>query len=196
MIPIVNGFLYILILLFGISSYAVGLKQMLDGVYSPSVFSRVVWLLIAINGFAAVAASHSSESSEILAAIFLIGNAAICITSFWKGTKKFGLLEIICLALLCASLAIWIIYRAPLVNLGIGLVAHLIGALPTYKRVLQKPQSESTGFWSLFFIASLLSIIAGWHEPIKLLIFPIYFTFFDGSMFALSMRSSKRAKSA
>ena len=183
-----NQILYALILVFGTASYAVGLRQMIKGKYAPSVFSRVVWLLLAINSFAGVVISHSSSASVLLAGIFLVGNAAICIASFWKGTRHIGSLEYLCLVLLGLSAVVWIVFSAPLINLALSLVAHFIGALPTYKRVLQKPSSESVGFWSLFFIASVLSVIASWGDPLKLIIFPIYFAFFDGSMTFLSMR--------
>jgi hypothetical protein len=38
--------LYALILLLGTASYAVGVYQMIKGEYAPSVFSRVVWLVL------------------------------------------------------------------------------------------------------------------------------------------------------
>lgn len=189
MLPIKN-LLLVLILLFGSASYLVGLNQMLKGKYAPSVFSRVIWLLLAIISFAGVLASHSTSASVLLAAVFLLGNAAICVASFWKGTKETGKLEFICLGLLAASGIVWMVFNAPLVSLCVSLFAHLVGAVPTYKRVWENPKNESVGFWSLFFIASLLSIFASWGEPLKLVIFPIYFSLFDGSMTSLSLRKA------
>lgn len=181
--------LFVLILLFGTASYTVGVKQMLADKYAPSVFSRIVWLLLAIISFAGVVFSHSTKASILLAGIFLLGNAAICITSFWKGSRSFGKLEYICLAILATSALIWIVFDAPLVSLAVSLLAHFVGGIPTYKRVWKDPKSESTGFWSLFFVASVLSIVASWGDPLRFIIFPIYFTLFDGSMFALSART-------
>jgi hypothetical protein len=180
--------LYFLILLLGSASYAVGVRQMLQDKYAPSVFSRVVWLLLAMNSFAGVVLSKGSKASILLAFILLVGNAAICLTSFRKGTRSFGKLEMVCLSLLLISGFIWLFFHAPLVNLGIGLLAHFIGALPTYRRVWREPSSESTAFWSLFFAASALSIFASKGHTLSAIVFPIYFTLFDGSMFALSMR--------
>lgn len=184
---------YILILLFGIASYAVGLRQMWQGVYSPSTFSRVVWLLLAINSFAGVVVSGGTTASVLLAGILLAGNAAICILSFWKGSREFGRLELFCLGMLAVSGIVWIVFDAPLLNLGIGLFAHLIGALPTYKRVLRDPGAESTAFWSLFFVASVFSIAASYGKPLGEIVFPIYFALFDGSLFLLSLRKHARA---
>jgi hypothetical protein len=183
-----QNILYLLILLLGGASYTVGVKQMLEGKYAPSVFSRVVWLLLAVNSFAGVVLSKGSKASVLLAGILLVGNAAICLTSFWKGTRSFGKVEWVCVALLAVSGIVWLLFRAPLVNLGISLLAHFIGAIPTYRRVWDKPSSESTAFWSLFFAASVLSIFASRGQGLSTVVFPIYFTLFDGSMFALSIR--------
>lgn len=181
-------FLYILIIILGAASYIVGCAEMLRGKYSPSVFSRVVWVLLSINSFAGVYFSHSSFSSLILSLIFLLGNVAICVISFWKGTKDFGFIEYVCVGLLLVSGVVWFCFSAPLLNLGISLAAHFIGGIPTYKKVWSNPQSESVGFWSLFFFASLLSVFAADTTEVTKILFPAYFTLFDGSMFALSMR--------
>ncbi len=179
---------YILILIFGIASYFVGVSQMIKNKYSPSTFSRIVWVLLSINSFIGVILSNSSKSSILLAGIFLIGNIAMCVVSFWKGTRTIGKLEYFSLALLLISLVVWVIFYAPLINLAISLSAHFIGGIPTYKKIWIDPKSENLGFWSLFFVASLLSIFAAYPSSLKVIIFPIYFTFFDGSMFLLSLK--------
>ena len=102
-----------------------------------------------------------------------------------------GSLEWICLGLLVISGGLWLVIDAPLINLSIGLLAHLIGALPTYKRVWEDGSSESTAFWSLFFIASIFSVVVSQGEPVQNMLFPIYFVLFDGSMTILSLRRQK-----
>jgi hypothetical protein len=161
---------------------------MINNKYVPSTFSRVIWLLLVVNSFAGVVLSHGSQSSVLLSAIFLIGSFAICIISFWKGTKAFGKLEYFCLGLLALSGVVWIFFNAPLINLIISLFAHFIGALPTYRKVWLNPESESFWFWSLFFFASLLSVFVAGAVSFKTIIFPIYFTLFDGSLFFLTLR--------
>ncbi len=178
---------YILILILGTASYVVGVKQMLQNKYVPSTFSRIIWLLLSVNSFAGVVLS-GSNSSILLAVIFMLGNLVVCIVSFWKGTKQFGFLEYICVGLLLVSGLVWIFFYVPILNLVISLVAHFIGGIPTYKKVWLNPQSESVGFWSLFFFASLLSVVTAQTVQIDKVIFPIYFTIFDGSMFGLTLR--------
>ncbi|MEK7586518.1 MAG: hypothetical protein AAB453_01460, partial [Patescibacteria group bacterium] len=116
-------FLFSTICLLGTASYVIGVWQMLKNKYSPSTFSRVVWVLLAINSFAGVILSQSSRASVLLGGLLLLGNVAVCIVSFWKGVRTIGKLEYICLDLLEASGLIWIFFRAPLVNLGISFIA-------------------------------------------------------------------------
>lgn len=184
-------FIYIVITFLGILSYAIGVWKMLQNKYSPSTFSRIVWVLLAINSFAGLVLSHSSSASILLGAILLLGNVAMCIASFFKGTREMGNLEFICLGLLALSGIIWIFFNAPLVNLIISLGAHFIGAAPTYKKVWFNPKGEDIPFWLLFFLASVLSIYISDATSLKTIILPVYFVFFDGSIVLLALRRFK-----
>ncbi len=161
---------------------------MLKGHYAPSTFSRVIWVLLAVNSFAGVLLSTGSNASILLASILLLGNVGMCVVSLWKGTRHMGRLEYVCLSLLILSGIIWILFKAPLLNLIISLAAHLVGGLPTFKKAWINPRSENTTFWSLFFIASLLSVIASPDKSLSVIILPLYFTFFDGILFLLTLR--------
>jgi len=181
---VLNGF----ILFFGTASYIAAIWQMRRGKYKPNTFSRLIWLALAINSTAGVILSHSSNPSILLAIVFLIGNAAMCVGSFWVGRMTIGKLEIACIGILLVSIALWLFTPIPLVNLGIGLFAHLVGAFPTLKNVYDDGKSESLSFWSLFFIASLLSLLGSIGSPLSAVIFPLYFVLFDGGMLILCLR--------
>jgi len=183
-----QALLFSLIGLFGLLSYVFGVRGMLQNKYAPSVFSRVVWVLLAINSFAGVVASQSSDASIFLAGILLAGSIAMCVISFWKGVGGVGVTEYVCLGLLGISAVIWILFSAPLVNLIISLVAHFIGGIPTYKKVWIDPTSESGAFWAMFLIAGILSILASQGSEFKDILLPVYFALFDGSIFLLTLR--------
>jgi hypothetical protein len=183
--------LYGVIAVLASTSYVVGARQMLRGQYAPSTFSRIVWVFIAINSFAGVWASGGSQSSLLLSGIALVGSIVICIISFWKGNNQIALLEYVCAGLLGVSFVVWLYFRAPLANLILSLSAHFIGALPTYKKVWLTPSSESKGFWSLFFLASVLSVLAANTTSLLASLYPIYYTLFDGSIFFLTLRRAK-----
>lgn len=186
----VQTFLGLLILLLGSASYVVGLYDIAKGKFTPSVFSRAIWLLLSVISFGGVLKGGGTETSILLAGVFLAGNALICAASIWRGTRKIGVTEIYCLAILIASGIIWVVFDAPLISLIVSLLAHFIGGIPTYVKVWKNPKTESAGFWSLFFFASILTIISGWGEPLHALIFPIYFVIFDGALTLLALRKT------
>ena len=147
-----------------------------------------MWLILAINSFAGVYLSNSSKASILLAMVMLLGNALICVLSFSKGKSTIGMVEYICTVLLLISIFVWIFFKSPLINLIISLIAHFIGAFPTYKKVWLNPHSEDIPFWLLFFLASVLSIFSSDNSSLKSVIFPYYYAFFDGSIIVLATR--------
>ena len=183
--------LELLVLVFGSASYAVGARDILVRGYAPSVFSRVVWLLLAGISTAGVVASGSGSGAVLLAGVFLVGNAVICLLSIWKGTRGIGPLEYVCLGILALSGLVWLVFDAPVLSLVISLLAHLVGGAPTYRRAWQRPGSESAGFWSLFLVASAFSLLATLGEPARALVFPLYFVLFDGGMTLLALRRQR-----
>jgi hypothetical protein len=183
--------LELLVLAFGSASYVVGARDVLVRGYAPSVFSRVVWLLLAGISSAGVVASGSGSGAVLLAGVFLVGNAVMCLLSLWKGTREVGRLEHVCLAILAVSVLVWLVFDAPVVSLVLSLLAHLVGGVPTYRRAWRRPASESAGFWSLFFVASVFSLLATLGEPAQSLVFPLYFVLFDGGMTALALRRQR-----
>lgn len=184
--------IYFFIFLSGTASYFTGSREIMFGKYSPSLFSRIIWVFLAINSLIGIILSGGSGSSIFLGGIFLLGNMVICGLSFYRGTKEFGWTEVCSLILLLMSILIWFLLDTPIINLIISLVAHFIGGIPTYKKVWRDPRSESFRFWVLFFMASILSILVSDTESFKAIIFPVYFTIFDGGMALLCLRKKKR----
>jgi hypothetical protein len=179
---------YILILLLGIATYGSAVWQMLKNQYSPSFFSRGVWFLLGINSFATVLLGDGSKSSVLLATTLFIGNGAVFIVSYKKGSRDFHIAEKISLGLLIISSLVWAGLDAPFIGLIITLVAHFVGGIPTIWRTVKKASVEQAYHWYFFFIASLLSIISSPDKSLTIILFPVYFAAFDGTMLLLINR--------
>ena len=184
----------LLVLGFGCASYVVGCRAVLAGSYAPNTFSRVVWLLLAVISTAGVVVGDGGPAAVLLAGVFLAGNAVMCLLSLRRGTRALGRVELGCLGLLVVSGAVWVVFDAPVVSLAVSLLAHAVGGAPTYRAVWRDPGSESAGFWSLFFLASALSLLADLGRPPAALVFPAYFVLFDGGMTGLSLRRGRPAR--
>ena len=179
---------YIVILALGIATYVSMIWQMLSGSYSPSFFSRGVWFLLGINSFAGVLLGDGTKASIVLALTLFIGNGAVFVVSYKKGSREFGTAEKISLVLLLISTVTWLVLQEPYVGLIMSLVAHFIGGIPTIWRVAKRPESEQAYHWYLFCAASVLSIIASEKADLKAVVFPIYFACFDGLIIILANR--------
>lgn len=181
-------FLYVIILMLGVATYVSAVLQMLWNQYSPSFFSRGVWFLLGINSFAGVLLGGGSKSSVILAGTLFVGNATVFAVSYKKGSRDFHFAEKISLGMLVISGLMWLILNAPFLSLIISLAAHFVGGIPTIWRVVKRPSSEQAYHWYFFCVASILSIIASPHKTVTAILFPAYFTFFEGLIVVLANR--------
>lgn len=179
---------YLVIILLGIATYGSAVLQMLNGQYSPSFFSRGVWFLLGIISFGAVLAGDGSPSAVLLAATLFIGNAAVFIVSYKKGSREFGNVEKISLLLLVVSVSVWLLLDSPFLGLIISLVAHFIGGIPTIWRTIKREQNERAVHWYFFFAACIITIISSKDRTITAILFPLYFAIFDGIIITLANR--------
>lgn len=179
-----NWVITILIIL----SFAIGAKAILDNKYRPSIYSRIIWLLLSINNFASVIILRNNFTVILLASLSLLGNIVILSLSLKKSQKIFGRTELISSLLLVFSLAVWIFTRLPLLNLTIGLIAHLIGGIPTLKKAVKNPDDEDILFWLFFYVVAILTLINIDKTNFSAYLYPLYFALFDGIIVLLCLR--------
>jgi hypothetical protein len=165
-----------------------GAKSIYQNKYAPSIYSRIIWFLVACNSLLSVVALRNDFSVILLAALSLLGNILILTLSLRKSKRTFGSTEILSSVLLIISLFLWIFTRLPLLNLTISLIIFLIGGIPTYKKVIKNPKDEDLFFWLFFALASLLTLTITGRTGISGYLYPLFFSIFDGGMTILCLR--------
>lgn len=165
-----------------------GAKSIYQNKYTPSIYSRIIWILVAFNSFLSVIFLGNNSSVILLASLSLLGNFLILALSLKRSKKVFGYTEIICSILLILSLIVWIFTRLPFLNLTISLIIFLIGGIPTYKKVIKNPRDEDLLFWLFFALASLLALVTTDKAHLSGYLYPLFFTIFDGGMTILCLR--------
>lgn len=165
----------LLIILLIAASYFFGAKAILENKYFPNIYSRIIWLLLAINGLISVILLKNSPSVILFAILGLVGNLLIFVLSLKKSKKIFGPVELISTIFLFVSLGLWIFTKLPFLNLSIGLIVSFIGGIPTFVKVIKEPNDEDILFWLFFALASGITLLDSYSTNISGYLFPLYY---------------------
>lgn len=177
-----------LVTIFATLSYSFGIAAVFRGNYRPSIYSRFIWLLLAINSFVGVIALQNNTGSIILSGVQAAGSVAMLVGAWKYSIRTFGIVEKVCTGLLVLSGAVWLLADSPFINVAISLVAHFIGAIPTLIACYKKPAAENFFFWFFFAIASIIALVTADKSHIQYYAYALYFTFLDSVMTLLSGR--------
>lgn len=139
----------------------------------PHRITRLIVWLAAIAGLVGVLGS-TNVAGIIFAVIFLTRASYLLIMSFIYGAGGASRLDRYCLAIGVLALIFYMITGSGLLAISLGIVADLIGYIPTFVKTWHEPQSEDPTFFIVEGIASLFAVFAIWELRVDIL-FPIYF---------------------
>lgn len=71
----------IAIIILSILSYYVGITAVLKGQYKPNVYSRIIWLLLSVNGLVGVIKLGNDNGIIVLSLLQTIGSLLILLAS-------------------------------------------------------------------------------------------------------------------
>jgi len=152
------------------------------------MFSRIIWLLVALNGLASVILLGNSSSVILLAVLGFLGSFLIFTLSLRKSKALFGTTELVSTVLLLLCLALWVFIKIPFLNLAIGLIITFIGGIPTYIKALKNPYDEDILFRLFFMLASLIAFYNSDKSTLSGYLFPLYFIIMNAGMTLLCLR--------
>ena len=178
----------ILIIILTTASYFFGAKAIVENRYRPNLYSRIIWLLVALNGLVSVILLKNFPTVILFATLGFLGSFLIFILSLHKSKRTFGLIELVSSVLLLISLCLWFFTKLPFLNLIMGLVVTFIGGIPTYLRVIKDPRDEDILFWLFFALASFFTLLDADRSSLIGYLFPLYFLITNAGMTFLCMR--------
>lgn len=148
-------------------------RSMLAGKAKPHKVTRLIVWLASIAGLLGVL--HSPNTAGIIfAGIFFARASYLLVMSLIYGTGGASLLDKSCLAIGIGALVAYVVTGSGLLAIMFGILADLIGYIPTFVKTWHQPKSEDPLFFGIESLASLLAIFAIWELRADIL-FPIYF---------------------
>ena len=159
---------------------------MLAGKAKPHRVTRLIVWLASVAGVLGVI-HQSNLSGKIFAGIFLVRATYLLAMSIIYGVGGFSRLDRYCLGLGMVALITYATTQNGILTISLGILADVIGYIPTFVKTYHRPSSEDPLFFSLEGFASLFGIFAVWELRADIL-FPIYFTLCSAVMVALIYR--------
>ena len=180
--------MYLLIIILISASYFFGAKAITENKYFPSIYSRVIWLMLALNGLISVILLKNNFSVILYGILGFLGSFLILILSLKRSKKIFGPIELVSTIFLFFSLGLWIFTKLPFLNLSIGLIVSFIGGIPTFVQVIKNPKEEDILFWLFFSLGSFVTILNSDRSNISGYLFPLYYLVTNSAMTILCAR--------
>ncbi len=180
--------MYFLIIVLISASYFFGSKSIVKNKYFPNIYSRVIWLLLSLNGLISVILLKNNFSVILYGILGFLGSFLILILSLKKSKKIFGPIELISTIFLFFSLGLWIFTKLPFLNLSIGLIVSFIGGIPTFVQVIKNPKDEDILFWFFFALGSFITILNSDRSNLSGYLFPLYYLITNSAMTLLCAR--------
>lgn len=149
-------------------------KSMFAGKAKPHRVTRLIVWLASFAGILGVLHS-TNRAGQIFALIFLARATYLLGMSFKYGVGGTSKLDKYCLGLGILALVAYATTHNGLLTISLGILADVIGYIPTFVKTYHKPDSEDPLFFTIEGVASLLGVFAVWELRADIL-FPIYFT--------------------
>lgn len=167
-----------------------------DAIDRKSRPNRATWIIWTVLSMVISASYYAAGARDtIWAALgFTIGQAAVALVSLRYGTPGWSALDKACLAGAAMGMAAWALSGSAFLALLIAMAVDFIGAIPTIRKALREPDSESRAGWILFGIGNILNVLAIERWTPEIAIFPIYFLLVNGIILALSLRKPKKSR--
>lgn len=165
-------------------------RSMLARRSRPHRVTRLIVWLASVAGLVGLSGT-TSLAAQIFAGIFFARATYLLAMSFPFGTGGHSRLDLACLTCGIAALISYVITGNGALAIALGIIADLIGYVPTFVKTYRDPKSEDPLFFALEGGAALLGVIAvgSWQVGIA---FPIYFVLCSALVLALIFRPQGR----
>lgn len=137
---------------------------------------RVTWFVWSVILALAIWGYHSSGGSD--STWFLIGDFVVTFTIFllslWRGQGGLNRLDISCLLIAFGGLVVSQLAQQPIIIVVGAVLADTVALIPTLKKALLQPDTESASTYSFTAVAATMGVLAVGQWNLLLLFYPVY----------------------
>lgn len=171
--------------IFLISGY---LPYIYEVIKNKTVPNRASWFIWALSTAVILVGVHQTGTNEAIWVPIAdaLGCFIIFVLSIPKGVGGWKKTDQISLAICFISLFIWWYTGDPIISLVTNLLIYVSGYIPTIKKAIENPITESLSAWSLFFIGVVLNLITvaiGSDTGFAIWLYPIVLVLTVGTLF-------------
>ncbi|MBP9832205.1 MAG: hypothetical protein KBC74_01580 [Candidatus Pacebacteria bacterium] len=149
----------ILVLIFGVVSYIPYIRSMVLRQTTPHPYTWLIWAIT--TGTAAVGGWYGGGGyGVLLLALWSVLTFLVFLLSFKYGTKNITKGDVTLLVLALLAILVWWQLNAPLLSILMVTAIDAFGYVPTIRKVLEEPWSESLASWLLFTVTALIGLVA------------------------------------
>ncbi|TSD04868.1 MAG: hypothetical protein Greene07147_893 [Parcubacteria group bacterium Greene0714_7] len=146
-------------LVLGVLSYIPYIRSMVLRQTTPHPYTWLIWSIT--TGTAAVGGWYGGGGyGVLLLALWSVLTFLVFLLSFKYGTKNITKGDVTLLVLALLAILVWWQLNAPLLSILMVTAIDAFGYVPTIRKVLEEPWSESLASWFLFTVTALIGLVA------------------------------------
>lgn len=173
-----RNILLILGSLLPLASAGVYMASILRGKSRPHRMTRLLMVMIGALSLGALLAAHD-RAGVWLALVSFVQAVAIWMLSFKRGMGGRDRLDFVCFGLCLAGIVLWLASGESLFGLGMSIVADMVACVPSLRKTVRWPHTESLAFYALDTVAGICIMLASVRTPAALL-YPAYIVLING----------------
>jgi hypothetical protein len=152
--------------------------------------NRASWWIWTVLGVILGAGTYAAGARAAIwvPVSFIIGPLVTAIVALRYGEGGWTPFDRACLLGSAASLVLWRLSNSPLWALILNIVIDVLGALPTIKKSISRPESENRLTWTTFFFANSLNLLAVESWTLLAVLYPLYLCVMTGLFSVLLWR--------
>lgn len=149
--------------------------------------NRATWFIWAFVSFIMLISYYLSGARNTiwLPLAYAVGSSVVALLSIWYGEGGWTILDRSCLAGAGLSVVLGIVFKNPQLALFTSILNDFFGMLPTIKKSYLRPAGENKSAWIMFFVGSVLNIVAIENWNFSIASYPVFLFFETGTVVIL-----------